>query len=61
LFHLPRGGLGEILAAVTERYVPQTGKPIDVLFAVGVAQTGALAGNPDERLLVIIRMKLRMS
>ena len=52
LSHLPRGGLGQFVAAVADDDVPQAGQAIEKLAARLVDQHGAAAFDPDVRVLL---------
>src|SRR5207253_1615341 len=60
-FHLPGRGLSQLLAAVAHIDIPQTGQSVDELAPVRRTNGRAAALNPDERFLLIVRMKQWMN
>jgi len=53
-------GASQFLAAMTCTDIPQAGKTVDELSAIGVMQDRALTLYPDERIFLVIGMKKRV-
>ncbi len=58
LVDLVGGGGGELVAAVTDVDVPESGEAVDVAFAVGVPEVDAFAAGEDEGAVVADRPEI---